>query len=63
MSDGAKTTTEMLKLKKVAETLLMEVPEGEDAKPQEPGPEAEAKLEEKEEESTLGGKDKGDSHP
>jgi hypothetical protein len=52
----------VLKLKKVAETLLMEVPEGEDAKPQEPEPEAEAKLEGKGEESALGGKDKGDSH-
>lgn len=44
----------VLKLKQVAETLLIEAPEGEDAEPQEP--KADAKPQE-EEESASGGKD------
>jgi len=38
----------VLKLKQVAETLLIEAPEGEDAEPQEPEPEADAKPQERE---------------
>lgn len=51
----------VLKLKQVAETLLMEVPEGEDAKPQEEA-KAEAKPQEEGEESASGGEDEGGSH-